>query len=349
MVSSFTAIVSPFLLNFISNLVEQLLAPFYESVTVDELMLKLPSSISKQRRELIKSRWPFFNKMRAFTLSTMGVGFPATSLFKTKIQTMYNTLKGGLDCNTQQFSSIMPPIKVSFKQKYIVHMLLGIVINAWRAYQILGHTTDLAMESDQFCFQSYKKSLSNHSVTLREFNVNLAMGLIKSAENTFFQNVLFSDVSNTRQVVAAATNCDENLGFQRNPTTLSERLRSVVWPKRYRLEAFCKKQTFIELRLMHNTMFRYVMAKINRSKSRKVHCALCHFGQTEYGCNLCKVTLCKAAKINSQYETSCFVLWHKHKDLLAIKNTLQEEWRKQKQTERNKGNDATSGSDGDEE
>ncbi len=91
------------------------------------------------------------------------------------------------------------------------------------------------------------------------------------------------------------------------------------------------------------------MAKRNRSKSRKVHCALCHFGQTEYGCNLCKVTLCKAAEINSQHETSCFVLWHKHKDLLAIKNTLQEERRKHKQAGSNKGNDATSGSNSGEE
>jgi hypothetical protein len=31
-----------------SNLVEQLLVPFYESVMVDELLLKLPSGISEE-------------------------------------------------------------------------------------------------------------------------------------------------------------------------------------------------------------------------------------------------------------------------------------------------------------
>jgi hypothetical protein len=51
----------------------------------------------------------------------------------------------------------------------------------------------------------------------------------------------------------------------------------------------------------------------------------------------------------TQYETSCFVLWHKHKDLLAIKNNLQEERWKHKQAGSNKGDDATSGSDSDEE
>ena len=78
-------------------------------------------------------------------------------------------------------------------------MLLAIVINAWRAFQILGHNTDLALAAEHFSLHNFKKALSNHTVTLKAFNINLAMGLIKSAENTFFQNVLFTEVSNTQQ------------------------------------------------------------------------------------------------------------------------------------------------------
>ncbi len=100
------------------------------------------------------------------------------------------------------------------------------------------------------------------------------------------------------------------------------------WPKRHCLTTFCKKQTFIELYLTHTTTFWHILAKVNVSKSRKVHCALCHFGQTEYGCSICKVTLCKSSKINSQYDMSCFVLWRKHRDLMTIKKNMQAERRK---------------------
>ena len=89
---------------------------------------------------------------------------------------MYNTLKGGLDSNTQQFSSITPPIKVAFEQKYIIRMILAIVINAWRSFQLLSESTDLALENDHFCLHKFKKSISNHTATLKEFNINLAMG-----------------------------------------------------------------------------------------------------------------------------------------------------------------------------
>jgi hypothetical protein len=64
---------------------------------------KLPSGLSTEQKNLIRSRWPFFNNMRAFCFSSLGFGFPASSLFKSKVQTMYNMLKGGLDSNTQQF------------------------------------------------------------------------------------------------------------------------------------------------------------------------------------------------------------------------------------------------------
>jgi hypothetical protein len=135
----------------------------------------------------------------------------------------------------------MPPIKVAFEQKYIIRMILAVVINAWRSFQLLSESTDLALDNDYFCLDKFKKSMSNHTVTLKEFNINLALGLIRSADNAFFQNVLFSEKNNAQQVVQVANAALEDLGFERNPTTLTERLRLVKWPKRYRLETFCKK------------------------------------------------------------------------------------------------------------
>jgi hypothetical protein len=117
------------LVQHMANKVENLLMPFYSSITVDEMLDQLPNGLSNEKRNSIRSRWPFFNNMRAFCLSSLGVGFPASSLFKSKVQTMYNTLKGHLDSN-MQFSSIMSPIKVAFEQKYIIQMILAVVINA---------------------------------------------------------------------------------------------------------------------------------------------------------------------------------------------------------------------------
>jgi hypothetical protein len=106
-------------------------------------------------------------------------------------------------------------------------------------------------------------------------------GINKKFGKCFFKNILFSETNNAQQTGAVATAAEENLGFDRNPNTLTERLRSLRFPKRYSLDTFCNKQTFIELQLTHNETFQHVMAKVNASKSRKVHCALCHFGQTD--------------------------------------------------------------------
>jgi hypothetical protein len=60
-------------------------------------------------------------------------------LFKTSYQCLYNNIKGGLDANTQQYVSIQPNVKVSFESKYIIHMVLAAVTNAWRTCQLI-HT-----------------------------------------------------------------------------------------------------------------------------------------------------------------------------------------------------------------
>ncbi len=90
-------------------------------------------------KRIIETRWILFNNMRQYKLRHSDLGFPATSVLKTKVQMIYNALKGGLDANTQQYRAICPSIKATFEQKYVVHLLLAIVGNAWRAFQLLGH------------------------------------------------------------------------------------------------------------------------------------------------------------------------------------------------------------------
>jgi len=59
------------------------------------------------------------------------------NLFKSSYQSLYNSLKGGLDANTQQYVSIQPNVSVTFEQKYLLRMLLAGITNAWRAFQLM--------------------------------------------------------------------------------------------------------------------------------------------------------------------------------------------------------------------
>jgi len=78
---------------------------------------------------------------------------------KTAVEALYNNLKGGLDSNSQQFQAILPPIKISFEQIYVILLLISSVINAWRAQQQCS--------------------------TLKDFNYKIAMALIqRSTDNT---------------------------------------------------------------------------------------------------------------------------------------------------------------------
>jgi hypothetical protein len=58
---------------------------------------------------------------------------------------MYNMLKSALDANCQQYFSLNQPVKTGFEQNYIVWMIVANanVTNAWRAMQLLSHTTEL--------------------------------------------------------------------------------------------------------------------------------------------------------------------------------------------------------------
>jgi hypothetical protein len=188
-----------------------------------------------------------FHDMRKNLLIKHSRAFPATSVFKTEIQTIYNSLKGGLNANMQQFSSICQQLKTKFEQKYIIRLLLAVVTNTWRTFQLLNHK----IEEDNFSLHLFWKSLISHCPSLRDFNYNLATVLIQSISNPYFQNVLFaetkrSSTSDGTSALAAVSVTTSNaeaveLGFQREPETLSGHFQQERWPVRYKLK--CSRRT----------------------------------------------------------------------------------------------------------
>jgi len=90
--------------------------------------------------------------MRLVVVLDCYAGFTPTNVVKTAVQVLYNSMKGGLDSNTQQYRSITPSICTGFEQKYIICLILCIVTNAWRAQQLLHATID---EEQRFSMMAY--------------------------------------------------------------------------------------------------------------------------------------------------------------------------------------------------
>jgi hypothetical protein len=303
--------------NFMESLhgkCHRLLITFFSSTSIDNVMSSLPPDLSQDTKEIIRTRWPFFHTMRQFVLTKYNppMGLPATSLVKTPFQSLHNAMKGGLDSNTQQYCSIKPPIKTKFETKYVIRLILAIVTNSWRAKQLLANSTDMEV----FGMESYRQMLSYHGLNLRDFMYNLAFGLIESSTNPYFQNVLFSPLTNNNITEQSQPSNTENQ-FLGDPSTLSDRLSESTWPKRYKLKKFNTDKTFIQLQLTWNEQFQHQCEQLKTSGSRKkAHCALCLDGQTRYGCSTCKVMLCRLPRNDHAYGTCCFYILHHKRNLM---------------------------------
>jgi hypothetical protein len=286
-----------------------LLSPFYPDMEDVHATLRFPADLAEDTVQTIISRWYFFKLMRDYVMTEYNNpprGFPATSLFKTTFQAIYNTLKGGLDNNTQQYCTIKPTVKTSFETKYVIRLILAIVTNSWRGKQLLANPTEGVPG-----MLSYRKLLSNHGPTLRDFTHKLAMGLIDSSDDPYFQNVLFSRSQSTMPT-------DSLPDIERDPATLGQRLEQATWPQRFKLQKFSRDPTFIELRLTSNAQFQHQCQKIRAGTSRKkAQCALCLDGQTRYGCSVCNVMLCRLPRNNQTGGMNCFTIWHSKKDLMS--------------------------------
>jgi hypothetical protein len=305
-------------LTSVMKMFETILSPFYMATNVDDLQEHLPESLTTDDVNLIRSRWPFFKLARSYIVPNMYYGFPSCSVMKTAIQTLYNTLKGGLDSNSQQFQAILPLIKTGFEQKYVICLLISIVTNTWRAQQLLQQQIK---PGSGFSLHSYRKLLVTQSVLDTErFQLQTCNGFDSKLYRSVLPNVL---VANNNQNPARGQNemsMDARLGIVRDPSTLALRINDEMMPKRQLYCGFTKRKNLLELRLTENDEFQHMLNKTNRTK---MHCALCIQGKTMYSCTVCKVALCKTAKDKSHWHENCSTIWHKQQTCRSHHRTSQ--------------------------
>jgi hypothetical protein len=147
---------------------------------------------------------------------------------------------------------------------------------------------------------------------LKDFTFNLAMGLIRSADECMY----YIDRSLSEGITDAAQNLPLlQLPFQRNTSTLMEHLSTLKWPMRFKIKHFNKNRDLVELCLTQTKEIQHEIMQLVKNH-RKNHCAFCYHRQTTYGCKLCKVLLCKTPKKGSSDSRSCFDIWHNTVDLL---------------------------------
>jgi hypothetical protein len=227
-------------------------------------------------------------------------------MFKSKFQIMYNSLKGRLDANMQQYVSIQPPVKTKFEAKYIIRMMIAIVTNAWRSYQLLSETIDI----DTFTLSMFKKRLRNSGMPLQEFNYNLAIAHINSSTNPNFLNGIFQATTIDESITEAVNSVEINY------STLRDRLHNQFVPLKHRRRAFMNNRALLELRLAKNSEFQHKPHKIDGGKVK--HCALCGVGQTRSECSDCLIPLC----VFQGAHLSCFTLWHTERDLESSREAV---------------------------
>jgi hypothetical protein len=212
----------------------------------------------------------------------------------------------------EQYISICPNVSVTLEAKYVLRMILAIVTNTWRAYQLLNIKGNIK-EMTRF---QMKKPLQNYAECLKTFNYDLAMDLIRASDENGFLN--------NPQVTTDVQPITEDLyhGVQFNPLTLRQRLDDKVWPTRYKVKCFNRNDTFVELRLTHNRDFVHNCTKVVNVRNR---CTLCYDRQTKFGCETCKVLLCRTGTFKTvngvkMYHDSCFSIWHGKRNIELEKN-----------------------------
>jgi hypothetical protein len=116
----------------------------------------------------------------------------------------------------------------------------------------------------------YRKSLVNNCQTLKDLNYNLAMALIQSSLDPYFQNVLVKDhnrhrgemVLNERSEIGAVGGVTINW----NLNTLHECITTEKFPKKNRYQGFKNRRNVVELSLMENDEFEHFFSKTNTQK-----------------------------------------------------------------------------------
>ncbi len=108
--------------------------------------------------------------------------------------------------------------------------------------------------------------LVNQCVSLKDFNYKLAMALIQSSADPYFQK--FLGANERRSLAQNDITIDAQLGIVRDPATLADRIRSEKWQKKHRYQGFTNRKNLLELRMTQNDEFEHILMKTN---SKKLH------------------------------------------------------------------------------
>jgi hypothetical protein len=99
---------------------------------------------------------------------------------------------------------------------------------------------------ENMTFTKTKLALYRNGIKLKDFTFNLAMGLIRSADERMY----YIDRSLSEGITNAAQNLPLlQLPFQCNESTLMECLRKLKWPMRFKIKHFNKNRDLVELHL----------------------------------------------------------------------------------------------------
>jgi hypothetical protein len=90
---------------------------------------------------------------------------------------------------------------------------------------------------------------------------------------------------------------------------------------------FSVNATLKEIRLTNYDEFSHepTLIEIHDMRYKNNHCAMCLHCRTKYGCEDCKVRLCRTAKSPSQNDKSCFHLWHNLPNLTSCSRRIRSE------------------------
>jgi hypothetical protein len=150
------------------------------------------------------------------------------NLFKSSYQSLYNSLKGRLDANTQQYVSIQPNVSVTFEQKYLLQMLLAGVTNAWRAFQLMHLELD---KNTDWTYSNVRNKVRKSDHKLKKFMHQLGLSFIRSASHNYAGSDYVLQPDDLRRTAAREqSTAAETLGFDLDPNTLQQRLNNKVWP-----------------------------------------------------------------------------------------------------------------------
>jgi hypothetical protein len=87
-----------------------------------------------------------------------------------------------LDANKEQLASFSQGVKVGFEQIYVMRLMTTLLTNTWHSFQLLRY----GIEIESMNYTKVKQSIKRHGTHLKDSVFQLALSLIKSADERMY-------------------------------------------------------------------------------------------------------------------------------------------------------------------